>query len=115
MFRAVERAAESDGTNGDMERQVGLPVVRAVAAFGRGDYADCTGLLMPIRYRAHAWGGSHAQRDIIHRTLIEAALRGGDKAPWQAPSPLSAWPSNPIAPTAMRSAPAPMPRGVYVF
>ena len=80
MFRAVERAAESDGTNGDMERQVGLPVVRAVAAFGRGGYADCAGLLMPIRYRAHVLGGSHAQRDIIHRTLIEAAPRGGDKA-----------------------------------
>jgi len=80
LLGAVERAAEADGTNGDMERQVGLPVVRAMAAFGRGDYAASAELLLPIRYRAHAFGGSHAQRDIIHRTLIEAALRSGDKA-----------------------------------
>ena len=32
---------------------------------------------MPVRYRANIFGGSHAQRDIVHRTLIEAALRGG--------------------------------------
>ena len=32
---------------------------------------------MPVRYRAQAFGGSHAQRDIVHRTLIEAALRDG--------------------------------------
>ena len=34
-------------------------------------------LLLPVRYRAHAFGGSHAQRDIVHRTVIEAALRAG--------------------------------------
>ncbi|MDA0231677.1 MAG: tetratricopeptide repeat protein [Proteobacteria bacterium] len=80
LLSAVERAAQADGTNAEMERLVGLPVVRAMAAFGRGDYAACAELLLPIRYRAHAFGGSHAQRDIIHRTLIEAALRSGDKA-----------------------------------
>jgi hypothetical protein len=79
LIGAVERAAQGDGTNANMERQVGLPVVRALSAFGRGDYAACAELLLPIRYRAHAFGGSHAQRDILHRTLIEAALRGGDK------------------------------------
>ena len=79
LLSAVERAAQGNGTNADMERQVGLPVVRAMAAFGRADYAACAELLLPIRYRAHAFGGSHAQRDIIHRTLIEAALRAGDK------------------------------------
>ena len=35
---------------------------------------------MPVRYRANLFGGSHAQRDIIHRMLIEAALRAPDKA-----------------------------------
>jgi len=80
LLSAVEQAAQGKGTNGTMERQVGLPVVRAVAAFGRADFGKCAELLMPVRYRAHAFGGSHAQRDIIHRTLIEAALRDGDKA-----------------------------------
>lgn len=78
--RAVKKAAQGEGANANMEAQVGLPVVRAIAAFGRGDYAKCAELIMPVRYRAHIFGGSHAQRDILHRTLIEAVLRSGDKA-----------------------------------
>ena len=31
---------------------------------------------MPVRYRTHRLGGSHAQRDIVLWTLLEAALRG---------------------------------------
>ena len=27
---------------------------------------------------AHRFGGSHAQRDLLDLTLVEAALRGGD-------------------------------------
>ena len=77
---AVEQAAKGKKTNAAMEREAGLPVVRAIAAFGRGDYGACVDLLLPVRYRAHIFGGSHAQRDVLHRTLIEAALRGGDKA-----------------------------------
>ena len=37
-------------------------------------------LLRPIRAIAHRFGGSHAQRDVIDLTLIEAALRAGDGA-----------------------------------
>jgi hypothetical protein len=33
--------------------------------------------LRPIRSYAHRFGGSHAQRDLIDLTLIEAASRGG--------------------------------------
>ena len=80
LLRAVEQAAQGENTNAHMEREIGLPVVRAIAAFGRGDYQECAALIMPIRYRAHIFGGSHAQRDILHRTLIEAVLRSGDKA-----------------------------------
>ncbi len=31
-----------------------------------------------MRSSAHRFGGSHAQRDVIDLTLIEAAQRGGD-------------------------------------
>ncbi|HEY0832404.1 MAG TPA: hypothetical protein VGE72_00735, partial [Azospirillum sp.] len=31
-----------------------------------------------VRTRAHLFGGSHAQRDILDLTLVEAAIRGGD-------------------------------------
>ncbi|MGI9334902.1 MAG: tetratricopeptide repeat protein [Gammaproteobacteria bacterium] len=75
---SMESAQAEQGTNAMMTRLVGLPVVRAVEAFGRERYADVVEHLMPVRYRAYVFGGSHAQRDIVHRTLIEAALRGGD-------------------------------------
>ena len=32
-----------------------------------------------MRDRAHRFGGSHAQRDVITLTLIEAAIRAGDQ------------------------------------
>jgi len=80
LLKAVEASAALRNTNGHMEREAGLPIVRALEAFGRGKYAQAVDLLMPVRYRAHVFGGSHAQRDIVHRTLIEAALRDGNKA-----------------------------------
>ena len=78
---ALEKAAASEveggGTNARMTREVGLPIVRAIRAFSAGRYGETVDLLMPVRYRAWIFGGSHAQRDIVHRTLIEAALRDG--------------------------------------
>ncbi len=78
LLATVERiATDANSTNGRMTRDVGLPLVRAIEAFGGGRYAEAVNLLLPMRYRAHACGGSHAQRDVIHRTLLEAALRDG--------------------------------------
>ena len=37
-------------------------------------------LLRPVRSIAYRFGGSHAQRDVIDLTLIEAAFRAGDTA-----------------------------------
>ena len=31
---------------------------------------------MPIRHHLNEFGGSHAQRDAVLRTLLEAAIRG---------------------------------------
>lgn len=74
---AVERSMQDGGSNAVMTRAVGLAMVRAVHAFGHGRYAETVDLLWPVRYRAHVFGGSHAQRDVIHRTLLEAAQRDG--------------------------------------
>lgn len=72
-------AAEGTGlTNVMMTREVGLPVCRGLFAFACQDYQAAIDHLMPIRYRAHHFGGSHAQRDVINRTLLEAVLRAGD-------------------------------------
>ncbi len=76
LLAAMERcAAEGKGTNAMMTREVGLPAARAFLAFARGDYAKAIDLLLPIRYTAQRFGGSHAQRDLIAQTIIEAALR----------------------------------------
>jgi hypothetical protein len=37
-------------------------------------------ILRPLRATANRFGGSHAQRDLLDLTLIEAALRSGGKA-----------------------------------
>jgi tetratricopeptide (TPR) repeat protein len=73
------RAGDTDG-GGQLVREVGLPVVRALEAFGRGDYAMAVDLLKHVRLVAHRFGGSHAQRDVLDLTMIEAALRDGQFA-----------------------------------
>jgi tetratricopeptide (TPR) repeat protein len=78
VITSLERASNEPGTNAMMSREVGLPLARAVAAFGRGRYADAVTLIAPMRANAHRFGGSHAQRDIVHLTLTESALRAGN-------------------------------------
>jgi tetratricopeptide (TPR) repeat protein len=73
----LERAAQGAGTNARMSREVGLPLARAFSAFGAGDYTAAVELLTRVRPVAQRFGGSHAQRDIVSLTLVEAALRGG--------------------------------------
>ena len=77
----VERmryAAAEDDANAAMTRDIGLPLAEGFAAFAQGRYADSIALIEPVRDHAHRFGGSHAQRDLITLTLIEAALRSGD-------------------------------------
>ncbi|WP_371574735.1 tetratricopeptide repeat protein [Streptomyces sp. NBC_01314] len=72
------RAARQGGrphTNRVMTGEIGLPVCEALVAYAREDYPAVVELLWPIRRRLHTFGGSHAQRDAIQRTLLEAALR----------------------------------------
>ncbi|RJF88165.1 tetratricopeptide repeat protein [Oleomonas cavernae] len=77
---AVRRAAAGSGTNAMMSREVGLPAVLGLAAFGLGEYAAALDLLLPLRGKANRFGGSHAQRDVIAWTATEAAVRLGDRA-----------------------------------
>jgi tetratricopeptide (TPR) repeat protein len=77
LLAAVERHAADAGTNGRMIREVGLPVCRALAAFGQGDHAAAVEHLLPAREGASRFGGSNAQRDVLSLTLLEAALRSG--------------------------------------
>jgi hypothetical protein len=70
-------AERRPGSNHLMTEQVGLPIARAIVAFGDGRFDDAIGLLWPARGGFHRFGGSHAQRDAPERTLVEAAVRAG--------------------------------------
>jgi hypothetical protein len=74
---AQSEALLGNDDNAAFTRDVGQPLTSAIKAFGDGDYAQVVRLIRPIRAIAHRFGGSHAQRDIIDLTLIEAALRTG--------------------------------------
>lgn len=76
-MQAAALAAEGD--NRSFTSEVGAPATQAVQAFVEGDYASTVALLRPIRSTAHRFGGSHAQRDLIDLTLVEAAIRAKDR------------------------------------
>jgi tetratricopeptide (TPR) repeat protein len=81
VLEAQERALRDSGhDNAGFTRDVGRAVALAVQAFGEGDYRRSAALLRPVRNRAARFGGSHAQRDLIDLTLLEAAVRGGEQA-----------------------------------
>ena len=65
------------GSNVAMTAEIGLPASRAIIRFGQERYADVIDELLPIRRVLQHFGGSHAQRDVLQRTLLEAALRSG--------------------------------------
>jgi hypothetical protein len=80
VFAAQERALARSDDNAAFTREVGAPVARALHAFGRGAYAETVERLRPVREIAQRFGGSHAQRDLLDRTLLEAARRSGQLA-----------------------------------
>jgi tetratricopeptide (TPR) repeat protein len=65
------------GMNVRMTRDVGLPLCRAIRDFGQERYGNTVALIEPVRDIANRFGGSHAQRDVLTLTMIEAAIRGG--------------------------------------
>lgn len=77
---AQRAVMQGTGENAAFTSEVGHAATRAIIAFGAGDYQLAVRLLRPIRSYAHRFGGSHAQRDVLDLTLLEAAMRGGDRA-----------------------------------
>ena len=61
--------------HGDTTRQLGLSACRGLMAYGRGDLALSIALLASLPAHAHRLGGSHAQRDVLHLTLVRAVER----------------------------------------
>ena len=80
VLAAQAEAMRRDDDNAMFTREVGGPATQAMVAFATGQYGRATDLLRGVRSRAHHFGGSHAQRDVIDQTLIAAAQRGGQQA-----------------------------------
>jgi hypothetical protein len=77
ILEAQRLAIDEAGDNAAFTREVGHPVALAIKSFGDGNYSETIRLLRPVRNYAHRFGGSHAQRDVINLTIIEAAARSG--------------------------------------
>lgn len=67
-------------SNVAMTAEIGLPVAAAILAYGEQRDHDVIELLHPIRTTVNQFGGSHAQRDVVARTLLEASIRSSDAA-----------------------------------
>jgi hypothetical protein len=80
VLTAQAEAMAGTGDNAIFTREVGHPVTLAIKAFGEGNYGEAVRQLRSVRNIAHRFGGSHAQRDVLDLTLIEAALRSGNRA-----------------------------------
>ncbi len=80
-LRSVERRAGGlGGSNRDVAREVGVPLMRGLLAFGLRRFDDAIETLYAVRGIAGRFGGSHAQRDLIDQTLIAAAAQARDPA-----------------------------------
>ncbi len=75
---AISQAARGEGAHA--WRSVALPASRGIQAFASERYARCAELLLPLLASSSPLGGSHAQRDLLHLTAVEAAARAGDRA-----------------------------------
>ena len=83
LARCAERAmtaTDARRSNHAMAREVGLPLMRGLVAFARGDADTAAELLFPLRSVARGLGGSHAQRDLIDQTLLAAAAQGNRRS-----------------------------------
>src|SRR4051794_4772739 len=63
--------------NSAMTAEVALSAARRIVAHLEGRHDDVAADLAPIRRIAQRFGGSHAQRDLIQRTVTDSAIRSG--------------------------------------
>jgi len=77
--RAMLSAAKGNETNAAMTREVGLPLADALAAFAKNRHAEAIDAIESVRDTANRFGGSHAQRDLLTLTLIDASIHAGDQ------------------------------------
>ena len=80
VLKTQQMVMQGSDDNEAFTREVGHPLALAIKAFGQARYDETVRLIRPVREIAHRFGGSHAQRDLLDLTLIEAALRAGQRS-----------------------------------
>jgi tetratricopeptide (TPR) repeat protein len=65
-------------TNQKMSEKIGLPLVKAMQSYAKGEYRTATDLLMPIKDHFILIGGSNAQRDVFLQLTIMSAIKAKD-------------------------------------
>jgi len=73
--RVLARSHTLPTRHGETTRHLGLPACRALIAFGRGNDSLAIALLASLPVLAQRLGGTHAQRDVLHLTLLRAIER----------------------------------------
>ncbi|MEM6422931.1 MAG: tetratricopeptide repeat protein, partial [Pseudomonadota bacterium] len=76
--RLAADAATADHDMHEVAGIAGLPTARALTAFRAGDYVQAFATMRGCRADLQRAGGSHAQRDVFSRLMIEAGIRAGD-------------------------------------
>jgi hypothetical protein len=71
----LRRDPATRAANTAQDLALAIPLVEGLQAYGHGDYAAAVERMTAVRLLAYRCGGSIAQCDLIHLTLIEAALR----------------------------------------
>jgi tetratricopeptide (TPR) repeat protein len=97
---SLHRGQSLPTRHGETTRWLGLPACRALMAFGRGNDVLAISLLASLPALAHRFGGSHAQRDVLHLTLLRAIERMRRPARRVTRQPAPAGPFPPFAPSA---------------
>ena len=69
---ALVRGQAKPTRYGETTQQLGLPACRGLLAFGQGNHPMAIALLASLPGQVHRLGGSHAQRDVLHLTLLQA-------------------------------------------
>jgi tetratricopeptide (TPR) repeat protein len=77
-LEGLRQRAPKDRTG--LTGEVLVPLIEGMRAFAAGDDATTIARIEPLRPRIVELGGSRAQRDVFHDTLLEACFRSGDTA-----------------------------------
>lgn len=79
LLQAVQARASDGDDPARMAAGIGVPLIGALLDYAEGRYDAATDGLLRVREHASGFGGSHAQRDVIELTLLDASARAGQR------------------------------------